>query len=278
MEGNACYKFSTIKNYIEQTGQKAIEVIVDVGVNVGDISLMMHAYFPKARIYGFEAVREYYDIARARTAPVAEIKLFNQAFSSQHLFADDWGEAPRPQATTLSILKGLPEAGPGWTGGSVVVPDDHELITRPINLRGYARLEQSITPISLAEFLQAEGIAEIDMLKMDCEGCEHSVLGCANIETLQRARFIVGEYHGLERFYAVMQKKLFRTHKVNLIGDRSLGSFFAERLEGEADGILKFDKSGMLMARPWLCSFPIEWHLFNEAYVLPEDRSWHALP
>jgi FkbM family methyltransferase len=278
MEGNACYKFSTIKNYAEKTAQKAIEVMVDVGVNIGDITLMMHDYFPQARIYGFEAVKEYYDIAHSRTAHLGNLKLFNKAFSSQHLFADDVGEFPRTQGARLRILKGLPEAGPGWGGGSMVLPEDHELIAGSVPVRGFERLEQDILPVSLAEFMAAEGLEEIDVLKMDCEGCEHSVLGCAGVETLKRLRFIVGEYHGLERFYGVMQKKLFLTHKVNLIGDRDLGSFFAERLDGERDGILKFDKTGMLIPRPWLCSFPIDWHLFNEAFVLNEDRYWHALP
>ncbi len=69
----------------------------------------------------------------------------------------------------------------------------------------------------------------------------------AEVETLKRIRFIVGEHHGLGRFYAVMQKKLFLTHKVNLVGQRDLGSFFAERLDGEKEWILRFDKSGMLI-------------------------------
>jgi FkbM family methyltransferase len=278
MEGNACYKFSTIKNYVEKTGAKGVEVIVDVGVNVGEITLMMNAYFPQARIYGFEAVREYYEMARARTEHLGNLKLFNRAFSSQHLFRDDLGELPRGRGAQLRILKGLPEAGPGWGGGSMVLPEDHELIAGTTRLRGYERIEQEVSPVSLADFMTSEGLAEIDVLKMDCEGCEHSALGCADVETLRRIRFIVGEYHGLERFYEVMRKKLFLTHKVNLIGESDLGSFFAERLDGERDGILKFDKGGMLIPRPWLCSHPIDWHVFDEEFVLSEDRYWHALP
>ena len=116
------------------------------------------------------------------------------------------------------------------------------------------------------------------MLKMDCEGCEHHVLGCAQGSFLSRVRFIPGEYHGIERFYRVMQRKLFTTHKVNLIGSRELGCFFAERLDGDRDGILQYDKRGMLQPRPWLSLEPMDWHLFNEAFVLPQERWCHALP
>ena len=59
MEGNACYKFSTIRHFIEKTGAPPIRGIVEVGVNIGSVSLLMHEYFPAARIVGFELVREY---------------------------------------------------------------------------------------------------------------------------------------------------------------------------------------------------------------------------
>ena len=40
---------------------------------------------------------------------------------------------------------------------------------------------------------------------------------------------------------------------------------------------MRYDKDGMLIVRPWLASAPIDWHVFNEAYVLPEERAIHAL-
>src|SRR5688572_30106000 len=126
MEGNECYKFSTIKYYIELTREKDIEVILDIGANVCSISNMMRSYFPKAKIYAFEPVKEYYEFAYTNIKHDSSITLFNMAVSSQHLFADDLGEHPRNEPVSLRILKGLPEAGPGWAGGSVVVASDHE--------------------------------------------------------------------------------------------------------------------------------------------------------
>jgi tRNA1(Val) A37 N6-methylase TrmN6 len=48
MEGNACYKLSTISNFITATKSKNIQTIVDAGANVGAISLLMHDYFREA--------------------------------------------------------------------------------------------------------------------------------------------------------------------------------------------------------------------------------------
>jgi hypothetical protein len=162
-------------------------------------------------------------------------------------------------------------------GGSTVIPADHEMVNRPDGVRGYELAEESVEPITLEEIMELAEFPEIDLLKIDCEGCERSVFGCAALDTLRKIRFIVGEYHDLQRFYEVMCRKLFTTHKVNLIGDSTMGAFFAERLEDKKDGILQYDKEGMLIHRPWLCEHAIDWHLFNEEFVLPHERASHAL-
>jgi hypothetical protein len=248
-----------------------------VGANIGSITLLMHDYFPGARIIAFEAVKEYFDIAAARTRDIASITVYNNAVTGQHLFLDDCGEACRSNRADLVILKGLPEGGPGWAGGSIVIPNDDQRAGSN-KITGYEKIGQEVVPVTLSDIMEHERLDEIDIVKLDCEGCELSVLGTASPSVLQRVRFIVGEYHDLPRFAKIMRKKLFLTHKVNLVGQRHLGCFFAERLDGQSDGILLYDKNGMLVPRPWLSDTPIEWHLFNERYVPPQERYYHGLP
>ena len=275
MEGNDCYKFSTIKNYVARLGAEPISRILDVGANIGNIALLAHEYFPLARIIGFEMVEEYCQRARQATAHIPQITILPQALSYRHLYEDDYGELPRASACSLRILKGLPSSGPGWIGGSQALPPDQ--VDGSAIPSGYSLLEQSVGAVTLEEVLASTGWSEIDILKLDCEGSEHSILGSAPVRTLQRIRYIVGEYHGLDRFYTTMQRKLFQTHKVNLVGSHDLGSFFAERLDGERDGLLRWDKSGMRIERPWLSDRPIDWHLFDERHVLPAERRAHGL-
>ena len=149
--------------------------------------------------------------------------------TAQHRFRDDLGDERRSEDIDLVILKGLPDGGPGWVGGSMVFPLDEQRVADPDDHYGYLRIDQAVTPITLDEIMAQEDLAAIDILKLDCEGCEHSVLGTAEADVLKRIRFIVGEYHGFKRFTAVMHGKLFATHKVNLVGDQELGCFFAER-------------------------------------------------
>jgi hypothetical protein len=92
---------------------------------------------------------------------------------------------------------------------------------------------------------------------------------------LKRIRFIVGEYHGFDRFTAVMRNKLFQTHKVNLVGDQELGCFFAERRDEGGDGVLHDRRVPVPV--PWLGHTPIEWHAFNERYVSAHERYCHGL-
>jgi FkbM family methyltransferase len=275
MEGNECYKFSTIRNFIAAAKAKDIATIVEIGANIGDVTLSMHDYFPFARIVAFEAVAEYCEIAAARTAAIRNVTVHNKAVTAQHRFVDDFGDRRRGEDEGLVILKGLPESGPGWLGGSMVLPRDDARIAGSGEVHGYLKLAQAVTPVTLAELMREEGLAEIDILKLDCEGCEYSVLGTAAADLLKRLRFIVGEYHGFDGFMTIVRRKLFQTHKVNLVGATDFGCFFAERLDGQNDGILCYRKPGM--QAPLLGDTLLEWHSFNARYVSPEERACHGL-
>jgi hypothetical protein len=173
MEGNDCYKFSTIRNFIAGSQGKDVDTIVEIGANIGEVTLLMHAYFPAAKIIALEAVKEYCDIAAARTRKIQNVAVHNKAVTAQHRFLDDLGEQRRGQDIDLVILKGLPDGGPGWVGGSIVFPRDEQRVANPDDHYGYLKIDQAVTPITLAEIMAQEDLTAIDILKLDCEGCEH---------------------------------------------------------------------------------------------------------
>jgi hypothetical protein len=53
----------------------------------------------------------------------------------------------------------------------------------------YQELDDNVVPITLDDLVTAvqalSGAEEIDYIKMDCEGCEHSSLGTASLDTLR---------------------------------------------------------------------------------------------
>ena len=73
MQPDAFYRLPTVRNFVRDSGGRDIRVIVDIGANVGDMLLLLHDYFPNARIIGFEPVREYFDIALQRTQAIGRI-------------------------------------------------------------------------------------------------------------------------------------------------------------------------------------------------------------
>jgi len=279
MEGNACYKFSTIRRFIAMTGAAPVRLTIEVGANVGEITLLMKAFFPTARVYAFEPVSEYWKIACTRTAKLEGVRVFRRAVTCQHIYRDDLGREPREAVGQLRIFKGTSAGGPGWQGGSTVVHE--EQAQSFASRRGYEPYPSKVRACTLEHViglvLRRHKADTIDLIKMDCEGCEHSSLGSASESSLQKVRYIVGEYHGIQRFFRVVKERLFHTHKVSLIGDGRLGAFFAERRDGTSDGILLHRNAGMLRPRPWLGREAIEWHVFNRKFVAPQEYQWHSL-
>jgi hypothetical protein len=274
MEGNSCYKFSTVANYIRRTGAAPIRVAIDVGCNVGNMTRLMRMHFWEARVVSFEAVYEYYLCAWKFLGSDPLVRVFQAAITAEHRYADDVGEEPRSEPLPLKILKGRPGGGWGWLGGSRVVveppadlrPEAYEVISQPLHA---LTLDEAVTAVCLLT-----GASEIDYLKLDCEGSESSALGCASFDTLRKMRFIAGEYHDFARFYRVVQAKLRQTHYVNLAGGRDMGAFFAER-RGAERTILAPD--GLALPRPELADYLVESHPFRDEFVLPGERAVHGL-
>jgi FkbM family methyltransferase len=272
MEGNECYKFSVIRHYIERTGVARIRVAIDIGANVGDATQWIRDYFPTTTIYAVEVVPEYYNRLRERFSTDANVFPIHAAVTYQHRYRDDIAAEPRNREDPLVLLRGLAAAGGGYVGGSIVA----DSATSGYNSLHYAPEPIAAPKLTLKELvarvLEEQAASDIDFIKFDCEGCEHSCLGCTEDRVLCRIRFISGEYHDVARFYDVMRARLFRTHRVNLVGDARFGSFFAERMDIKPP-ILRDREANMLHERPWLVpGTPIDWCRFRDDFVPTADR------
>jgi FkbM family methyltransferase len=138
-------------------------IAVDIGVNVGAFCTYSSFYFDK--IWGFEAAKNTYNVAKENTSRHKNVKLYNLAVSSD----DD------------QILH-LASHESGLSGDTSIfnIKQDETIPT-----------EQCKT-ISLDSIYSKCGINYIDYLKIDCEGSEYDFL---MNKDLSQINFLVIEIH-----------------------------------------------------------------------------------
>ena len=80
--------------------------------------------------------------------------------------------------------------------------------------------------MTLEDLMQQHGLDRIDVLKLDCEGSEFSILG--QTSSLDRIGIIVGEYHGRDRFRELVQQRFAGWKLTILKDDPCFGTFWLE--------------------------------------------------
>ena len=171
-----CYRTRLLGTFAED------EVIVDVGTDIGAFAKLWHKRNPKARIVCVEACPENLECLRANVGDFATIIQAACTYESGELALLN---AVRPHCES--------------TGGSTVVPAD-KLDDRSLQQPSYEYWHdrRPLDKVTLEELMSQLRVDHIDLLKLDCEGSEFSIL--AKTPSRSRIHFILGEYHGLERW------------------------------------------------------------------------------
>src|SRR5438309_3551549 len=141
----------------------SVHTIFDVGANVGAASRWFSEVAARAEIIALE--------------PAAE------TFRSLTLNIKENGLCTRVRAMQVA-LGGAPGVGrivPGIASGATHVSQTGAGPEVPI--------------ITLESLLRSTAVAEVDLMKLDCEGAEYSSLLNASPTALRRIRVMVGEYH-----------------------------------------------------------------------------------
>ena len=134
-------------------------VVFDVGANVGDYSLLVRRLIPGAVVYAFEPARSTYRQLEEQIAAAGagdRIRPFNLGFS----------DAER-DVVLYSYTADGHEA-------SVLASIDQRLPTQVIDVR--TSDTERIQVQTIDRFCEAEGVGRIDLLKLDVEGHELSIL------------------------------------------------------------------------------------------------------
>ncbi|MBI3861039.1 MAG: FkbM family methyltransferase [Planctomycetia bacterium] len=166
------------------------EVVVDIGAHIGTFARLWHRKNPQARIICVEACPENLEVLRANVGDFAQVV-----------------HAACTYETAELMLLNAVRPGCESTGGSVVVPKSEREFS-PLRQEGYVYWDdfRELPRVTLEELMSRFGLEQINILKLDCEGSEYSILG--NTPSLDRIRIIVGEFHVRARWDEFRRRRL----------------------------------------------------------------------
>lgn len=161
-----------------------VNIILDLGSNIGASLIYFALRYPQARIYGFEPNPDLKEILETNISPYSNISISSFGISDHNGF-EDFFVASHGKASSF-IKRGSTHAAP-------IVAEVRTLDTVIVDI----------------------GLAKIDILKFDIEGAEDRVLSSSKL--WNATRFVVGEIH-----YDLIKKSktnfiaLFKNYRVSL--------------------------------------------------------------
>ena len=190
-------------------------VIVDVGAHIGCFSQRIHQRNPAARIFAVECCPENIAALKKNTESFAtvipaavtyepDVALMNAVYSNC-------------RSTGGSTLVGRQQledrvaASEFYVAPKTEMPSEYWADFRPIRT------------MTLEDLMHEHGFDRIDVLKLDCEGSEFSILG--KTPSLDRIGLIVGEYHGKSNFERLVSER-FDGWKLEILRDEDTGTFW----------------------------------------------------
>lgn len=142
-------------------------VVVDIGAAIGEFTVYAAKAAPLGQVFAFEPYGESYALMvenlhrnAVENVTAAQVAIWHEA-----------GEL------ALDLRQGEPLQAPSLAG---------ELTAHSHN---------KIRSITLADFFKTSGVAQVDLLKLDCEGAEFPILLNLPTDLWERIQRIVLEYH-----------------------------------------------------------------------------------
>src|ERR1700724_752091 len=179
------------------------KIILDIGSNIGASIIYFHRQFPDASIFGFEPHPDTFRILQENGEHLGGVTIFNYGLGPTH--------------QRIAVRADKVNFGAFSTGGR-------------FKDRGHPAATVECQVRRLDDVLREIGIAQVDLIKIDCEGAEADVFSTLPDEILNHCQWIVGEFHdhtGFEvlarlapHFHLDLKKKMFRSrfrfHACNL--------------------------------------------------------------
>ncbi len=124
-------------------------VVLDIGANVGYFSFYLFSRFPNARIYAFEPVEKNF----------RQLQIYQASHPGFRLVAFPKAIAAQTGSITLYLDQG-----------------DSFTTSASIHRNPFGSDPVQVPSSSLRDIFREEGIDQVDLLKLDCEGAEYGIL------------------------------------------------------------------------------------------------------
>ena len=149
-------------------------VVIDIGAHIGDVANLYRKLFPLASIHAFEPFPESFEILSKRVTGDSRIFCHNKAVNDKEGSATLNSNIFSP---TNSLLASDERGSSFWGEGLLDTTSQVEVATTTVDI-----------------FCRDTGISHIDILKMDVQGAEYSVLtGAKEMLSNQRVSLIYTE-------------------------------------------------------------------------------------
>lgn len=180
------------------------EIVIDIGSHIGCFAKVWHDKNPSARIVCVEACPENIPLLERNVGDFASIVHAACTYDSREL-----------------MLLNSVQTGGRATGGSMVRPSG--FVIGPEYEGMYWPDHRPLPKVSIEDLLLALMATHVDVLKLDCEGDEFSIL--ENSTSLNRCKMILGEYHGINEWNELRLRKFSGWKYDHIFSSGPLGIF-----------------------------------------------------
>lgn len=203
-----CYRLKELK--------QCPRYVMDIGAHVGTFARAVRQRSSAAKIACVEANAENLDCL------LQNVDRFATVFYGACTY--------EPGDVTLA---GTVYPGTENTGGSRLLTAKAKRPSGGFEIDGYRIEQQTLPKWSLEELVATLEWPRIDLLKLDCEGSEFSILENADLDYLGIS-IIVGEYHNEGRFQLLARERFANGWKLDIMKDGPMGLFRLRRNKAQA--------------------------------------------
>jgi FkbM family methyltransferase len=188
-----CFFDESYTRNLPSSIQNSLNVVIDIGANVGYFSLSMFSFNPKARVFSFEPMKRNFQL----------LEEYRRANNNFQLTAFNQGVGKEMGTLTL-----YHDASDEFTTSATLFSDSDQPD------------KQEVPVVTLKYILEEQNIDGVDLLKVDCEGAEYDILYNTSFEDFEKIRSIAIETHpgpnegeSAKALVDFLQDKNYQTHR-----------------------------------------------------------------